>query len=205
MTKPRKKPTRAAQPRRKLQRMPAGADKDELAAMAVAGEQLRTNPLARVLYLQMQANCIGPDPLAVGGCEWPDELTSGQVIHVAETEPRIRWAGEYGMTWPEFCRTYPKGVGCSALPAEDDVTTSSIVPTAIPSEEVTVPAASALPTDRLSSSRRNLGPRLHDAETARQGLRVGRDASPPVAHRLTRLNGARGRAVTRGQTVEPRR
>ncbi len=90
MTKPRKKPARATKPRRKLRRLPAGAGgRDD--AVAAAAEQLRTNPLARALYLQLQANHIGPDPLAVGGCEWPDTLTSGQVIHVAETAPLLGW------------------------------------------------------------------------------------------------------------------
>ncbi len=32
-----------------------------------------------------------PVELAVGGCEWPDTLTSGQVLHVAETEPLRGW------------------------------------------------------------------------------------------------------------------
>ncbi len=55
--------------------------------MAVAGEQLRTNPLARVVYQQLQRNYIGPDPLAVGGCGWPDTLT----LHVTESEPLLGW------------------------------------------------------------------------------------------------------------------
>ncbi len=29
--------------------------------------------------------------MAVGGCEWPDTLTSGQVLHVAESEPLLGW------------------------------------------------------------------------------------------------------------------
>ncbi len=53
--------------------------------------RLRTNPLARSVYQALQARYVGPDPLAVGGCEWPETLTSGQVIHVAETEPLLGW------------------------------------------------------------------------------------------------------------------
>ncbi len=90
MTKPRKKPARTTKPRRKLRRLPAGAGgRDD--AVAAAAEQLRTNPLARSVYQQLQARYVGPDPLAVGGCEWPDTLTSGQVLHVAESEPLLAW------------------------------------------------------------------------------------------------------------------
>ncbi len=71
--------------------MPAGANKAELAGMEAAGKLLRTNPLARSVYEALQARYVGPDPLAVGGCEWPDTLTSGQVLHVAESEPLLGW------------------------------------------------------------------------------------------------------------------
>ncbi len=86
MTKPRKKPARTTKPRR----MPAGAGGHD-DAVAAAAEQLRTNPLARSVYQALQARYVGPDPLAVGGCEWPETLTSGQVLHVAESEPLLGW------------------------------------------------------------------------------------------------------------------
>ncbi len=92
MTKPRKKPPASAvKPRRKLQRLPAGANKADLIATAIAGEQLRTSAFARAVYLRLQARCIGPDPLAVGGCDWPETLTSGEVIRVAESQPLLGW------------------------------------------------------------------------------------------------------------------
>ncbi len=50
-----------------LQGLPAGANKADLIAMAIAGEKLRTSAFARAVYLRLQARCIGPDPLAVGG------------------------------------------------------------------------------------------------------------------------------------------
>ncbi len=85
-TKPRRKPARTTKPRRP----PAGAGgRDD--AVAAAAEQLRTNPLTRELYQLLQTSYVGPDPLAVGTCEWPDALTSGQVIHVAESEPLLGW------------------------------------------------------------------------------------------------------------------
>ncbi len=64
MSKSRKNATK---PRRKLRRLPAGAGgRDD--AVAAAAEQLRTNPLARSVYQQLQARYVGADPLAVGGC-----------------------------------------------------------------------------------------------------------------------------------------
>ncbi len=74
-----------------LQRLPAGANKADLVAGAIAGEHLRRSAFARMVYLRLQARCIGPDPLAVGGCEWPPTLTSGEVIRVAETNPLRGW------------------------------------------------------------------------------------------------------------------
>ncbi len=55
MMKPPKKPARAGKPRRKLRRLPAGAEKAQLTGMAAASEQLRNNPLARALYQQLAA------------------------------------------------------------------------------------------------------------------------------------------------------
>ncbi len=60
-------------------------------AVAAAAERLRTDPRARALYQRLQASYVGPDPLAVGACEWPATLTSGQVLHVAESDPLLGW------------------------------------------------------------------------------------------------------------------
>ncbi len=43
-----------------LQGMPAGANKAEIVAGAIAGEKLRTSAFARAVYLRLQARCIGP-------------------------------------------------------------------------------------------------------------------------------------------------
>ena len=56
-----------------------------------AARRLREDPAARALYRSYQARFVGADPLAVGACPWPETLTSGQVLHVAESEPLLGW------------------------------------------------------------------------------------------------------------------
>ncbi len=60
-------------------------------SVAEATRRLREDPTARALYRGYQNRFIGPDPLAVGACVWPEALTCGWVLHVAESEPLLGW------------------------------------------------------------------------------------------------------------------
>ncbi len=67
VTKPRKKPTRATKPGRKLRRLPADAEKAELAESAAAREQLRTQP-ARAGALPADPGQLHTGLAGVEGC-----------------------------------------------------------------------------------------------------------------------------------------